>query len=64
MLHTNSKPRAIWSVVKENLNVNEKEFRNFQVLDLKREKFNNFFLNNAKQNIPESKLDILYYLNM
>jgi hypothetical protein len=66
VLQASSKSRAIWAVIKENLNVNEKEIINSQVLDLTSGKFNDFFLNNVKeikQRIPDSRHDMSYYLN-
>lgn len=66
VMKANNKPKAVWSIVRDNLNINDKSCREANKHNLSSEEFNNFFIDNIKSivsNIPKSVHNVSYYLN-
>lgn len=66
VITTNSKPKAIWSVVKDNLNSNDKPIVQRKPPKLTSEGFNDYFISNVEsivQTIRGSNQNVAYYLN-
>lgn len=66
VIHANSKPKAIWSVVNKSLGMNDRSLDHSKNLDLRCDKFNEFFINSVKsikQSIPKANNDMSFYLD-
>lgn len=65
VMQANNRPKAIWTIVKDNLNINDKASGHRNKLNLTSDDFNNYFVGNIKsivQGIPDSVHNVSYYL--